>query len=435
MKQMRVLWVIVMLSMLLIERDERVGWARPNAAATSGQTGVFMPPVTLSNSSYTTTNPSIFIHNNTVDVMWEQGTATIGNKDLFFTESADNGRVWSNPIAFYTSVKNSLRPDMALDMSGNVQVIWDEWTGSIRLTHHKPLKSGTAVTIEPSVNASASAHDIVVSSNNRIHVVFPGNKPGVEKTPFFPYYASRDVSGTTWLTATAVYTASIGTGSQYPSVTIDSQDNLHLVWQEQEAAADGRIFYAKGLNNSGVITWQTAVPIVTDPAITNAARPAIAIDENDTLHLVWENYISIGEQYLYYAHSTGGTAVQPGATTWSSPQPIVNGKVKANNSLPTYVSPKISLFNNTVYVLWIDSTQDIGGQEDVFLAYSDDLGVTWSSPVNVSRSANIQSLSPKMDVDTAGTIHIVWQEKAGGRYMVQYTQSAYGIFLPMVTRP
>jgi len=435
MKFKRMLWFMVMLSLLLIDREGQIGWARPNVAPPVGQTGIFMPPVTLSNSSYTATKPSIFINNNTIDAMWEQGTATIGNKDLFFAESANGGGVWSNPIAFYTSATNSLRPDMALDMNGNIQVIWDEWTGSIRLTHQKPLKSGAAMPIEPSVNASASAHDLVISSDNRIHVVFPGNKPGAEKTPFFPYYASRDVSGTAWPTATAVYTASSGTGSQYPAITIDSQDNLHLVWQEQEATQDGRIFYAKGLNNGGVITWQTAVPIVTDPAITDAARPDIAIDQNDTLHLVWEDYISIGEQYIYYAHSTGGTAAQTGATTWSSPQRIVNRSVQANNSLPTYISPKVSLFNSAIYVLWIDSSLDSGGQEDIFLAYSDDLGVTWSAPANVSRSTNIQSLSPKMDVDAAGSVYVVWQEKEEGRYTVQYTQSAYGIFLPVVMRP
>ncbi len=397
-----------------------VSKAAPLPATLSAQT--ISSPTTISSSGNDATRPVIAVDNsNNLYVAWEQNGETGGNRDIF--QSSNSGSGWSTPASVYASSDNSWRPGMAAGPNGDIHIIWKEETVSTVYTtvYQKGLAPTTPISITPVITL-ATAHDIAVDSANTPHLVQQGNKSTTSTTPYDILYSQGAVADT------PVYTGGSGTGSQYPSITADSQDNLHLVWQETEGGADGVIYYSQGVTGSGSISWMTATPIPTySVVITDAARPSITIDDNNTLHLVWIDHLSKAEQYIYYARSPATP------TTWITPTRIMTQSVGVNDASPSYVAPVIAVFSDTIYVAWHDNTNDSGSLEDIYYTSSTNAGTTWATPVNVSNSDNVQSLHPQIVADGQGAVHFVWQEKVSGKWEVQYARSqAGGVFLPII---
>jgi hypothetical protein len=75
-------------------------------------------------------------------------------------------------------------------------------------------------------------------------------------------------------------------------------------------------------------------------------------------------------------------------------------------------SPAVAVYGDAdVYLAWVGNDDPLGASsaEEVFFARSSDRGVTFSSPSNVSSNAE-KSWPPRMAVDDAGTIYLVWPE-------------------------
>jgi hypothetical protein len=71
-----------------------------------------------------------------------------------------------------------------------------------------------------------------------------------------------------------------------------------------------------------------------------------------------------------------------------------------------------------VYVVW---QENIKGQYDVFLSKSSDGGSTFKEPVNLSNSANSNSINPQL-AGNNNKICVVWQEDKGGNNHVYFTK-------------
>jgi len=285
-------------------------------------------PVTLSGSN-DATHPTIALSGGTLYVVWEEAGQSGGTTDLFYSRSVAGG-AWSAPAAIHTSATNALRPTLA-PAGASMLVLWDEWNGVTHQSYQQAIASTTATTIPPVVTLAPSAHDMVVDGNSRIHVVLQGNKAG-SVTPYHILHSQKLLTETTWLTAMAVYTGGGGTGSQYPTLAVDSHNNLHLVWQENVGTDDGVLYYSKGLTSgNGNITWMQPISLSTTAPITDSARPALAVDGQDMLHLVWEDHVAPSQQYIYYAHSLGDSAVLTTPTAWSTPTLVMTRPAKAND--------------------------------------------------------------------------------------------------------
>ena len=74
-----------------------------------------------------------------------------------------------------------------------------------------------------------------------------------------------------------------------------------------------------------------------------------------------------------------------------------------------------------LYLLWDDAHLGMDPVNfDVWLAYSDDFGITWSDPLQVNPDSNGNQWSPAMDVDKYGNAHIVYYDNRSGSYDVYY---------------
>ena len=88
--------------------------------------------------------------------------------------------------------------------------------------------------------------------------------------------------------------------SAYPAIVVDSIDNLHVVWNDDDPG-NYEIYYKR--STDGGATWLAGKRLTwnRNPSLV----PAIAVDPADNLHVVWEEYLS-GNAEIYYRKSTDG---------------------------------------------------------------------------------------------------------------------------------
>ena len=73
-------------------------------------------------------------------------------------------------------------------------------------------------------------------------------------------------------------------GSYAPDSAVDTKNHIHVVWQDDTPGKD-EIYYKKSTN--GGTSWTTKRLTWTPD---NSWWPAIAVDSNDYIHVVWQDY-------------------------------------------------------------------------------------------------------------------------------------------------
>lgn len=112
-----------------------------------------------------------------------------------------------------------------------------------------------------------------------------------------------------------------------------------------------------------------------------------------------------------------------GGVTWSAPFDV---SANPGDSL----APAIAVDSaNQLHVVWTDDT-DLSGGAEVFYRKRDALG-NWSTPVNVSRRPGSVSSFPDVAVTSDGRVHVVWIDTTSGVKSVFYSREATpGTFTP-----
>ncbi len=150
-----------------------------------------------------------------------------------------------------------------------------------------------------------------------------------------------------------------------------------------------------------------------------STSPAIAVDDNGTIHVVWSDSTNGrwgSDTEIMYANYTI-------AIGWSNATVISDGYNGTywNNDYST--SPVIAVDNNgTIYVVWADETNGTWGidQEIMYVSYIKGMG--WSNATVISDGYNRTywnsdySRYPQIAVDKEGTVHVVWEDWTDGRW-------------------
>ncbi len=180
-------------------------------------------------------------------------------------------------------------------------------------------------------------------------------------------------------------------GGGVPSVAIDSQNNIHLVYQKGSPA---KIYYTK-FNG---ISWSTSA-CISDPLLYTNNNARIALDASGNPRVVWWNVGPTGNYpgyHIYYNEYTG--------TVWIGPQQL------------TYT------FGNNGYSIYPNITVDPSGlshvvlerpQWDFYIYYMFGNGAkeNWSVPQAIS-DPNKSANSPAIASDSAGNLHVTFKEQA-----------------------
>jgi len=161
-------------------------------------------------------------------VIWRDDTP--GNEEIFYAKSTDNGASWIAARRLTWTSGGSWSPDIFVDSSDNLNVVWyDNTSGNGEIYHKKSQDGGATWTANKRLTwNSANSYDpvIAVNSAGNIFVVFCDDTLGVSEI----YYKNSTDGGVAWK-AIKRLTWTLG-ASEVPSIGVDSSENLHIVLQD-----------------------------------------------------------------------------------------------------------------------------------------------------------------------------------------------------------
>ena len=225
----------------------------------------------------------------------------------------------------------------------------------------------------------------------------------------YQVYVKKSVDeGATWTDETRIstYAGMEGYHQLNPSIARDSDDYLHVVWHGR---ATGFTSYAQIWYSKYTDSWSAPVRISTYPGMDenwHQESPAIAVDSNDYLHVVW--YGTAEDPYdwynqIWYANYTD---------SWGTPVRIstydVGGRVDDQWEASITVDS-----NDYIHVAWWGAATGFPLPQIWYAKYTD----SWATPVRISTYTNMEDYSqaaPSIAVDCDDNVHVVWSGKASG---------------------
>jgi hypothetical protein len=248
---------------------------------------------------------------------------------IYHAESADGGRTWVEE-----QVTNAARdqnfPSLAVDSKDNLHVVWEDGTHSkpqtVPYTYYNK-KTAEGWQAAELVASYATAPSIAVDSNDDVYVAYGAYvyTPG--------YYGGGD--GIRWRKRTSAgwqaeeIVSSINKyWERWPAIAIDGNNDVHVVWEHAPRSRYYDVHYRKRTSSG----WGTEVEINTDKYNEIGSEPSIAIDSDNYIHIVWQ-HLSVGYysiKYLKYTTSWQPTEGLVGPTTYVQLYPTIATDGKDN---------------------------------------------------------------------------------------------------------
>ncbi len=242
-------------------------------------------------------------YNGNLHVVWQDDTDGEWGTDreIMYTNYTTSG--WSNATcvsdAYGWNNGDSRYPNVAADDSGNVHVVWTdytdgEWGTDIEIMYANYTTSGwsNATCISDLYgwnNGESYSPSLTVDGIGNVHVVWMDNTNGEWGTDWEIMYVNYTTFG--WSNATVIsddYTGWNDGESNGQSIAVDGSGNVHVVWYDDtngEWGTDWEIMYA----NYTAAGWSNAT-IISDIYGWNnggSVSPNILAEDNGNLHLVW----------------------------------------------------------------------------------------------------------------------------------------------------
>jgi hypothetical protein len=329
--------------------------------------------------------PSI---DNNVYVVWDDNT--LGNREIFFAVSTDNGQTFSLPENISNTPGESIQPQFSTE-GNNVYVIWMDNTttfGEYDIFFAVSTDNGQTFStpINLSNNVGFSVDPQISTEGNNVYVVWGDNTAGSSINSDI-FFAESNDNGQTFSLPENISNNPIS--SFNPQISIEV-NNVYVVWTDIDPLGDTDIFFAVSTDNGQTFS----LPENISNNAGESVDPQISTEGNN-VYVVWTD-TPIGNGDIFFAVSTDN------GQTFSLPENI------SNNAGGSF-APQISTEGNNVYVVWEDFTL---GNPDIFFAESNDNGQIFSLPEIISNNAGGSSAS---QISTEGNnVYVVWRDLTPG---------------------
>ena len=195
--------------------------------------------------------------------------------------------------------------------------------------------------------------------------------------------------------------------STNPVTIFDNEGIVHLVWRDTTDNSEGDLYYTN--YNASSDTWITPiVRITTEAKIISESPPAIVVDENNTLHMIWSDNRT-GDQELYYAYLEEGGS-------WSAEVKITNLAYKPLNPVIAYNN-----MSKNLEVLFRDKETTTNLWYITGKAKSSGI---WSSPIDLTKILADQS-DYDICIDQYGNAIAVYEIYSNDNNLVYLKEKLY----------
>ncbi len=242
---------------------------------------------------------------------------------------------------------------------------------------------------------------LAVDSEGTVHVVWQEstNYDDSGDTICHIFYKKKPLGGS-WSTVEVV-TAGSSYHSLYPSLAIDLDGTVHIAWRRDKWDTE-QGFYKKYIyykNKPLGESWSTEELVSIESYYCNYS-PSLVVDTNRTVHVTWVEETTGNVEKILYKN-------KPHNGSWSATELVEN---MGTNGYPTKATLAVDL-DETVYITWQGTS--VGGHcwGDIYYK-NKPLGESWSATEVVSTESPYDSYHPSLVVDSSGTIHIAWQDES-----------------------
>jgi hypothetical protein len=324
-----------------------------------------------------------------------------GERDIYLNYSADGGTTWqASDIRLDTGdtpgTNDSKFPVMSSSGS-NVYVTWQDYrNGSTDIYFNYSTDYGAtweASDIRLDIGDTPGTHGSeapwISCTGSNVYVVWSDTRNGASDI-YFNY--STD-GGATWQASDIrLDTGEMpGTNDSYWQLVSSEGNNIYVVWMDER---NGNTDIYFNYSTDGGATWK-ASDIRLDkgdtPGANDSASPWLTCSGLN-VYVVWEDYRN-GEKDIYFNCSTDG------GRTWKTPDVRLDTGDVPGAFRSSF--PKISSFENSVYVVWYDFRN---GEADIYFNTTaipaTDIKANGSDgPITIARS-NTLSITVEFDAGT-----------------------------------
>ena len=303
-------------------------------------------------------DPAIAVDNRgIVHVVWEdyRDDPVLGN--IYYAKSTDGGKSFGPDIlveAYYTVTSHQASPKIAVDGHGIIHVVWEDYRDDPRLAniyYSKSTDNGESFGEDVMVDdpLTLTSHQVnpalAVDEHGIVHAVWEDYRDNPSLANI--YYAKSVDGGRTFGNDVMVDDAMTGTSEQkLPAIAVDDEGIIHVVWEDyRDNGRLGNIYYANSANGGASF----GKDIMVDDTITvtsHQAKPAIEVDDLGIVHVIWEDYRD--DPYLgsiYYCLSTDGGKSFLADVMVDDPPTVTSPQIHPAIALDTH---------GVVYVVWED---------------------------------------------------------------------------------
>jgi len=297
-----------------------------------------------------------------------------GYYQIYCADSIDGGQTWtetpliSGPLV--SSISHDNRPSIVSDSQDNLYVVW--WGKSVDSPTYNQIRFlkyshaahtwGSIQTLT-SGNYDQSMSSMTVDSADNVYVVWNGKdvaSPSYSQVRFIKYSSA---SGT-WSAVNDL--TSEGYDQQRPFITADYENNLHLTWYGEDASSPSftQIRYEK--YSSGA--WGAIFDVTSGNYTQDFV--SLAVDSQDNVHVTWRgtDATSPTVSQIKYVEYNKATATWGTVVTFSNEQ-------YSRGQYNSYIAIDSS---DHIRIVWNGRINS--PNSNYVLRYVENLGSGWSAP-------------------------------------------------------
>jgi uncharacterized membrane protein len=246
---------------------------------------------------------------------------------------------------------------VSADSEGNVHVVWSR---SNQHLYYSMISPRGETLIDATQVTGSGLHkiyhpDMVIDENDIVHIAWADHS-GQHKimyTALHPFETAMDgsVSDDSSLTAIDDYIVAQHINNRdWPAIDVDSQGNIHLVWQDNYDELDmffqqPQIYYKMLQPDYGV---QNVIVLFDDtlltPIIGHKGHPDIVVDANDYVQIAWDDTRG-GKVELVFVVDTSGSMY----SEWADVCTVIYGGNFQSGSNFKGIKPMLEEGNMTVF--------------------------------------------------------------------------------------
>ncbi|MFC1871596.1 PKD domain-containing protein [Chloroflexota bacterium] len=242
---------------------------------------------------------------------------------------------------------------------------------------------------------------VAIDSDGNVHIAYSDDY-GTDVYEIF--YTMLNSNGDTLIAPTLI-TPDDDYKSKRPSIVVDSDDYVHIVWQAyDEDVSELEVFYTKldpgEDDQSGDTADESEITIVDDMLISEddgdyAQNPRMAIDSDDNLHVVWNEY-TLEEIFYTKLDNDGDTLIDDIQLTAGQEQWRANAGVAIDS-------------DDNVHIAWC-GYDDESTYEIFYMMLDGDNGDVLIDDTRLTEDDGYDSRRPSIAVDSDDNVFIVWHD-------------------------